>query len=228
MKMGEKLNNRIGNDTGQGPGPSESSTASLRTGEKKEERCVAELWSIRYGGETYQIHMAFKQVRSIRLRVVPGGKVHLSAPLWTDREWLTQFLIQHADWVAENVEKMRSIETRQPEKRPPLTQEERQEALDYLMPMVDKWYPAVECRGVAYPHVTIRAMTTRFGTCSVNRGRITLNSVLLKVPRECAEYVVLHELTHFLYPNHSSQFYAYIEGYMPDWKEREVRLKRSV
>lgn len=50
--------------------------------------------------------------------------------------------------------------------------------------------------------------------------------MLLNVPRSCAEYVVLHELAHFLYPNHSRSFYDFIAGYMPDWQERERLLKQ--
>ena len=76
------------------------------------------------------------------------------------------------------------------------------------------------------PHVTVRRMSSRYGSCSVGRGRITLAEILLHVPKECAEYVVFHELTHFLYPNHGKEFYQFIEKYMPDYRQREKQLKQ--
>lgn len=184
-----------------------------------------EEWKLKIGETEYTVQVTFRQMRSIRLRVLPGGVIRLSAPFGTDREWLLHFLTDRSAWLAENTEKMKDRTT--PEKPAPLTPAERRRALAYLEPLVDKWYPAVACQGIPRPRVTVRAMTTRFGSCSVNRGRITLSSVLLTVPKTCAEYVVLHELTHFLYPNHSRQFYEYISRYMPDWKERDRLLKMS-
>ena len=75
-----------------------------------------------------------------------------------------------------------------------------------------------------FPDIKIRRMTARWGTCYPTKGRIILNSRLIAFPKSCIEYVVLHEFAHFIYPNHSRQFYALIESLMPDWKERQKRL----
>ena len=76
------------------------------------------------------------------------------------------------------------------------------------------------------PYVTVRRMSSRYGSCSVGRGRITLAEILLHVPKDCAEYVVFHELTHFLYPNHGKEFYRFIEKHMPDYRQREKQLRQ--
>ncbi len=189
------------------------------------ERNRTERWTLRLGGVSYEIQVAYKQMRSIRLRVLPGGELRLSAPIGIEPERLRDFIEQRAGWIAANTERMKA-QRLEPQGRPaPLTEKERRDALRCLMPLVEKWYPAVEPYGVVMPHVTVRAMTTRYGTCSVGRARITLNAMLVQAPAECAEYVVLHELTHFLYPNHGRQFYAFIESHMPDWRERERRLR---
>lgn len=192
----------------------------MRTKQEKTER-----WTLRLGGVSYEIQVAYKQMRSIRLRVLPGGELRLSAPIGIEPAKLREFLEQRAGWIAANTERMKARPPESRERPAPLTEKERKAALQYLLPLVEKWYPAVEPYGVPLPHVTVRAMMSRYGTCSVGRARITLNAMLVQAPVECAEYVVLHELTHFLYPNHGRQFYAFIERHMPDWRERERRLR---
>lgn len=62
-------------------------------------------------------------------------------------------------------------------------------------------------------------MTTRWGTCNTNTGKIWLNLQLAKKPIECLEYVILHELTHLKVRNHSKEFVARMDQYMPYWRE---------
>ena len=62
-------------------------------------------------------------------------------------------------------------------------------------------------------------MTTRWGTCNTNTGKVWLNLQLAKKPIECLEYVILHELTHLKVRNHSKEFVALMDQYMPYWRE---------
>ena len=59
------------------------------------------------------------------------------------------------------------------------------------------------------------------------KGIITLNKRLLEAPRYCIEYVVMHEFCHFIHPDHSKHFYAFLTMLMPDWKERKRILDQS-
>ncbi len=184
-----------------------------------------QLWELMINGRSYQIQLTYKKMRHIRLRVLPGGEIRLSAPFGVKPALLKQFLGQRSEWIAWQSEQMKT--QKRPQKRPPLTKEERQKALACLQPIVDNLYPIVKAYGIPKPRITVRAMQTRYGSCSVNRGRITLNAILTEVPQPAAEYVVLHELAHFLHPNHSRNFYAFIEQYMPDWRAREALLTQT-
>lgn len=95
-----------------------------------------------------------------------------------------------------------------------------QEVLDELYPLVQKY-------NVEKPVLRVREMETRWGSCLTKSGIITLNKRLLEVPRNCIEYVVMHELCHFIHPNHSKHFYAWLTMLMPDWKDRKVYLEKS-
>jgi hypothetical protein len=77
--------------------------------------------------------------------------------------------------------------------------------------------------GVAYPDIIVRAMSTRWGSCSAN-GRITLNVKLVKVPRLYIDYVIFHELCHLAEPNHTPRFYELLDRVLPDWRERREKL----
>ena len=78
------------------------------------------------------------------------------------------------------------------------------------------------------PIIAVRKMKTLWGSCSPAKNKITLNEYLLKADLRCIQYVILHELTHLIYPNHSKQFYDFLTIYMPDWEERKKRLDNEV
>ncbi len=79
-------------------------------------------------------------------------------------------------------------------------------------------------KGLDQPKLKIRKMKTLWGSFSVKRG-ITLNLELIKAPRECIEYVVVHELCHLLHLNHGPEFYNLLEQSLPDWVKRKQRLE---
>lgn len=78
------------------------------------------------------------------------------------------------------------------------------------------------------PEICIRKMKTLWGSCTPDKCKITLNEYLLKADIRCIQYVILHELTHLIYPNHSKEFYNFLTIQMPDRKERKKELDTDV
>ena len=95
---------------------------------------------------------------------------------------------------------------------------------EVFLQICDEIYPLFQTYGVKYPLVKIRSMKSRWGSCQPTKGIITLNAKMIAAPREAIEYVVLHEFAHFIHPNHSKDFYALVEKFMPDWKQRKTML----
>ena len=104
----------------------------------------------------------------------------------------------------------------------------RNESVRFLEKRIAEYYPIIKKYDKSLPKVQVRKMKTLWGSCSINRGVITFNQYLIKAKPACIDYVVLHELVHFIYPNHSRQFYDFLSIYMPDWKERKIMLDQDV
>ena len=80
---------------------------------------------------------------------------------------------------------------------------------------------------IGYCISTIKKYKAKWGACTPSKKKVSFNMNLIKTPVECLEYVVVHELAHFKYLNHSQKFYKLIEKYIPDWKYRKKLLNEK-
>lgn len=97
-------------------------------------------------------------------------------------------------------------------------------AFGIIEELVKKYYKILKKYDIKMPKIEIRKMKTRWGSCIPTNNKIIFNLNLIKSPICCIEYVILHELSHFQYKNHSKNFYNFITIFMPDWKERKKIL----
>jgi predicted metal-dependent hydrolase len=73
--------------------------------------------------------------------------------------------------------------------------------------------------------IVLRSMPTRWGSCTP-RGKIILNPELIKAPRGCIEYVIIHELCHLIYHDHTKKFLDLQTKEMPDWEKWKMKLEK--
>ena len=86
------------------------------------------------------------------------------------------------------------------------------------------WYNLFE-ENIPIPNLKIRKMTSRWGVCNIKNHYVTLNLELSKYNMECLDYVIVHELSHFVYPNHSKEFWNLVSKYYLDYKKIRKELK---
>ncbi len=75
------------------------------------------------------------------------------------------------------------------------------------------------------PLLKIRKMTTKWGVCNTTTKTITLNSDLIKIDIKYLNYVIYHELSHLIHPNHSKSFWLLVEKYVPLYKTYRKEMK---
>lgn len=81
--------------------------------------------------------------------------------------------------------------------------------------------------GVARPRLSVRTMQSRWGSLSAS-GTMTLNVNLVRAPRPCVDYVVIHELCHTRHRHHDARFFKLLGQLMPDWEQRKQRLEAAL
>lgn len=86
------------------------------------------------------------------------------------------------------------------------------------------WYNVFE-ENIPVPNLKIRKMTSRWGVCNIKNHNVTLNYELSKYNISCLDYVIVHELSHFIHHNHSKEFWALVEKYYPKYKDCKKMLK---
>lgn len=78
---------------------------------------------------------------------------------------------------------------------------------------------------IPYPKLTIRKMSTRWGVCNRKEKKVTLNLELIRMNIKYLDYVIVHELSHFIHFNHSKEFWNLVSKYCPNYKELRSEMK---
>ena len=159
--------------------------------------------------------------RTMSLQLDREGKAVVRAPYGVKKEYIDRFVAAHESWLERARAKQRARRLAHPEP----TDEERKaliaRAKEYLPMRVDYWSGIM---GLVPSGVKITSARTRFGSCS-GKNSVCFSWRLMLYPSEAIDYVIVHELAHIRYHDHSPAFYALIEQYLPDWKARMKLLK---
>ena len=172
------------------------------------------------GNRTIKYDLQYKKVKNINLRIKPDGSINVSANKKVPQKVLDDFIISKAEFILRALEKYKNMPVK--EQKQYFTEDEVKEQIHDLC---NKAFPYYEKRGIKYPEIKFRKMVSRWGSCHFQKGILTFNTNLMYAPTECIEYVVWHEFTHFLQPNHSSKFYDELAKVYPNWKECRKKLK---
>ncbi|WP_084077686.1 M48 family metallopeptidase [Demequina sp. NBRC 110057] len=169
----------------------------------------------------YEVTFRRRQ-RNIILRVQGDGSLTVSAPHGTPQARIDEFVASKQRWISRRRAAAADL--------PPRVERDSAEFragqsamrgdLATLMPL---W---CERMGVAtQPRVTIKVMSTRWGSCNARLHKINLNVELARRGTDALEYVLVHELAHLFHQNHGPGFYALMDEMLPDWRARRKALR---
>lgn len=159
--------------------------------------------------------------RSISIEVGIFGRVLVRAPFAVSDTELEAFVAKQSGWIEKAQENQRLRRQRHPEPTKEEAEVLRQKAREILPGRVEYFSSLT---GLVPSSVKVTSAKTRFGSCS-GKNAICFSYLLMSYPDDVIDYVVLHEIAHIKHHNHSKAFWKYVEGFMPDYKERRQRLK---
>lgn len=155
--------------------------------------------------------------RSISVSIVADNNVLVKAPYGTSERTVQEFLVAKKGWITKHLEKQ-NREVEQAESLGLLSDDEvkmiKKQARKIIPKRVVYWAEKI---GVTYGRIAIRLQSSRWGSCAAN-GNLNFNCLLVLMPPEVLDSVVVHELCHRRYMNHSKEFYAEIDQVFPDYK----------
>lgn len=169
-----------------------------------------------------QYDLQYKKVKNINLRIRADGSVHVSANKHVPVNEIDFFVASKADFILKALQKYNVMRKT---KKQYFTENEVHRT---IVNFCEHVYPYYEKLGIPFPQIKFRKMTSRWGSCQPKRAVLTFNTNLMFAPLECIEYVVWHEFTHFLQPNHSNKFYDELAKVCPDWQWRRKMLREIV
>lgn len=80
---------------------------------------------------------------------------------------------------------------------------------------------------ISYNSVKVRDAKTKYGSCIPSKKALHFTSRLVMLKEEAIDAIIVHELCHIVYPNHSKEFYELVENYIPNYKEIDKYLKKN-
>lgn len=97
----------------------------------------------------------------------------------------------------------------------------------YLSKIFDDCWKDFEKNNLNKPTLKLQKMNKRWGSLS-SKGHLTLHVNLIQAPKQCIEYVIMHELCHLIHHNHGTEFYKLLDRTMPDWMKRKYKLEMAL
>lgn len=169
--------------------------------------------TIQYNNEMIEYEIIRKKIKNIYINI-KDGKVIISTPKNVSEQEIEKLVYKKANWIIKGIKKTESKK----EREDLYTEEEFIEIVSNIA------HELINTTGLHPSKMRIREIKYAWGSCSSNKN-ITINKKLIKYSEQAIRYVILHELCHIKYMNHSKEFWNLIEVYMPDYKQIKKKLK---
>lgn len=209
--------------------------------------------NIKINNKIYNVEIIYKNNKNMYLRIKDDLKIVVTAPLRISEKKIQKFVESNIDYISKVITQKEEVLARKQDKFQYLGKlydicyiNERkiflgeEKALIGKNVNIDNWYKknAIEVFENYYnscfqnfkeakykPILKIRKMKGKWGVCNITNKTITLNLELIKLNPKYLIYVIYHELCHLKHPNHSKDFWALVEKYVPNYKQIKKEMK---
>ena len=160
-----------------------------------------------------QYEITYSKIKNVYIQI-KDGKVLIKAPKRISKKELEKIIEKKADWINKTLEK-----SKQKQERKTLYTEEQ------FKQIIEKnANELIKITGLIPNKIRIKDIKYAWGSCSSNKN-ITINHKLISYSEIAIRYVILHELCHLKYMNHSKEFWNLVQKYMPEYKEVKKEFK---
>jgi predicted metal-dependent hydrolase len=171
-----------------------------------------------------RIEVTRKRIKNMYLRVGEDGTVKVSAPLMASDREIRAFVESRADWIEKAINRAKNRAENLPEylddpRLKKAAQKELRKRLEERVPLMEQ-RTGLRCSGW-----NIRDVRSYWGKCDTRTNRITFNLRLVNRTDEELDYVIVHELCHTVYGDHSGNFWSLVKRFMPDYERIRKGMK---
>lgn len=199
----------------------------------------------------YDVEIVRKNNKNTYIRIKENGIIYVTTSYLSTKSYIEKLLLQNS----EELEKMLEKQNKKQEKKEhfyylgrcydiiymptdleivenriyvkdekTLNKWLKKEIVNIFQNRLEYWYNIFD-ENIPYPKLKIRTMKTRWGVCNKRDNSVTLNSELIKYEINELDYVIVHELSHFIHFNHSKNFWSLVSKYYPNYKQSRKKLK---
>ena len=175
--------------------------------------------------ENAEVTVIKSKRKTVSIQIKPN-EVIVRAPTRMKQNDIEKFVETKRNWIEKH---LHSVSERQKllQNAEPYTEEEIRsfvaKAKEIIPRKVEFFADKI---GVTYNKITIRCQRTRWGSCS-SKGNLNFNCLLVLLPDEIIDSVIVHELCHRKQMNHSAKFYSEIEKVFPEYKRCHAWLNKN-
>lgn len=163
--------------------------------------------------------------KTLSIELKPG-EIIARAPARMKEKEIYKFIDLKKPWIDKHLAKLNERQKILDDLKPYTQEEIKHFTLQAKLDIPKRVEFYAEKIGVTYNKITIRCQQTRWGSCS-SKGNLNFNCLLVLLPDEIIDSIVVHELCHIKQMNHSTRFYAEIDKVFPDYKKCHLWLKQN-
>lgn len=154
--------------------------------------------------------------KSVAIQVDENCNITVRAPLRLSQKEIDRILLEKKDWLEKTIVSQREKKKNIKEYSEDEIKLLRKKAKEIIPQKVEYYANIMQVQPAS---VKINSAKKRYGSCS-GSNNLNFSLYLMDKDEKFIDYVVVHELAHIKYHNHSRDFYKFIEQFMPDYKER--------
>jgi predicted metal-dependent hydrolase len=171
----------------------------------------------------FQPIITYSKRKTLAIKITPQGTIQVSVPRLTPKWYINSFIKSRSNWIEKHLKTIENYKHNHEQYALNETQIEKYKyhAKQAIPSMVENWSKIM---GVEHTKTRISSAKTRWGSCSFT-NTVSINWRLILLPKDCLEYVIIHELAHITEKNHSKNFWNIVEKHYPNYKQTRKTLQ---